>query len=99
MEGYEEAFEYVFNNTDVKDVATTGYYSSGKSSLFEYYKKRHSDKKLMHISLAQFEQTTNQKAAEKDKETKINMNIFCKLSVQGNEIEIFGEDDNSYFDK
>lgn len=205
MEVYEDAFKYIFENTDVKNVAIAGPYSAGKSSLLESYKKRHNNKKFLHISLAHFEETAVQDTSESDKDTETvlegkilnqliqqikvenipqtnfrvkrtvsnikcaafsvgavifilsilhlkyfeewsgwvnlltdswlkrlleiftnqysllvsgivavlisgvglyqviktqkNKNIFRKLSVQGNEIEIFGEDDNSYFDK
>lgn len=205
MEVYEDAFEYIFQNADVKNVAIAGPYSAGKSSLLESYKKKHNDKKFLHISLAHFEETTVQDDEKKDIgienvlegkilnqliqqirvenipqtnfhvkrtvsniqcvafslgivifalsilhlkyfnswsdwvvsladswikvllqkstnpysllvsgfaatltlgigiyqliKTQKNKNIFRKLSVQGNEIEIFGEEDNSYFDK
>ena len=205
MEVYDAALKYIFENKDIKNIAIAGSYGAGKSSLLETYKKDHSDKKFLHISLAHFEETAANGAVRKDKdiegvlEGKIlnqliqqievgnipqtnfhikrtvndsrciafavgtvvfllallhlkyfkawsgwvdsltdlylktllqffanpyslfisgvvatvlfglglyqlikaqkNKNIFRKLSVQGNEIEIFGEDDNSYFDK
>lgn len=205
MEVYEDAFKYIFENADIKNVAIAGPYSAGKSSLLESYKKKYDNKKFLHISLAHFEETTDQdiKNDAKDIETVLegkilnqliqqikvenipqtnfrikrtvnngrclayaigtvifllsilhlkyfkawsnwiasladsclkallqkstnpysliisgivatvilglgvyqiiktqkNKNIFRKLSVQGNEIEIFGEEDNSYFDK
>lgn len=205
MKVYEEAFKYIFENADIKNVAIAGPYSAGKSSLLESYKKEHNNKKFLHISLAHFEDTSGQNDRDnvKDTETVLegkilnqliqqikvenipqtnfrvkrtvnnakcvtfslgtviflmsilhlkyfkawsgwiasltdscfktllqksanpyslifsgilatvilglgvyqiiktqkNKNIFRKLSVQGNEIEIFGEEDNSYFDK
>lgn len=205
MEVYEDAFKYIFENADIKNVAIAGPYSAGKSSLLESYKKKYDNKKFLHISLAHFEETPDQdiKDDAKDIETVLegkilnqliqqikvenipqtnfrikrtvnngrclayaigtvifllsilhlkyfkawsnwiesladscfkallqkstnpysllisgivatvilglgvyqiiktqkNKNIFRKLSVQGNEIEIFGEEDNSYFDK
>lgn len=205
MEVYEEAFKYIFENTDIKNVAIAGPYSAGKSSLLESYKKKHNNKKFLHISLAHFEDVSGQNDRDnvKDTETVLegkilnqliqqikvenipqtnfrvkrtvnnakcvtfslgtvifllailhlkyfktwsgwiasltdsclktllqkfanpyslifsgilatvilglgvyqiiktqkNKNIFRKLSVQGNEIEIFGEEENSYFDK
>lgn len=205
LEIYEDAFKYIFSNVDIKNVAIAGPYSAGKSSLLESYKKKHKDKKFLHISLAHFEETSEQNFRDnvKDTETVLegkilnqliqqikvenipqtnfrikrtvnnakcvvysleiviffililhlkyfktwsgwissltdscfksllqksanpyslvlsgiaatiilvmgiyqiikmqkNKNIFRKLSVQGNEIEIFGEEDNSYFDK
>jgi len=63
MKVYEEALNYVFENKDIKNVAISGPYSAGKSSLLESYKKKHNDKKFLHISLAHFNET---KADEKD---------------------------------
>lgn len=36
---YEEAIDYVFNNPDVRNVAISGAYSAGKSSVLASYKK------------------------------------------------------------
>lgn len=37
---YEEAIDYVFNNPDVRNVAISGAYSAGKSSVLASYKKK-----------------------------------------------------------
>lgn len=39
LEVYEEAIDYVFDNPDIKNVAITGAYSAGKSSVLASYKK------------------------------------------------------------
>lgn len=52
---YEEAIDYVFDNTDITNVAISGSYSAGKSSVIESYKEKHKDLKFVHISLAHFE--------------------------------------------
>ena len=53
--GYEEAFDFVFHNNDIKNVAISGPYGSGKSSLIESYKKSiGKEHSFMHISLAHF---------------------------------------------
>lgn len=52
---YEEAIDFVFDNADVVNVAISGAYSAGKSSVVESYKEKHKDKKFLHISLAHFE--------------------------------------------
>lgn len=54
LDVYEEAIDYVFNNPDVKNVAISGAYSAGKSSVLASYKKRHNDLRFLHISLAHF---------------------------------------------
>ena len=54
LTGYREAFEFIFENKDIRNVAISGAYSSGKSSLLESYKKLNKDKNFVHISLAHF---------------------------------------------
>lgn len=51
---YENAIKYVFENDDIKNVAIFGAYGACKSSLLASYKKKHSDYKFIHISLAHF---------------------------------------------
>ena len=51
---YKDAFDYIFENSDVKNIALSGPYSAGKSSVLESYKKSNPDKKFLHISLAHF---------------------------------------------
>lgn len=53
--GYKEAFDFVFHNNDIKNIAISGPYGSGKSSLIESYKKAiGKEHSFMHISLAHF---------------------------------------------
>ncbi|MEZ3502033.1 MAG: hypothetical protein K1W25_01040 [Lachnospiraceae bacterium] len=40
---YEEAIDFVFHNPDIKNVAISGPYSAGKSSVLESYKAKHTD--------------------------------------------------------
>ncbi len=69
LEVYEEAIDYVFNNPDVRNVAISGAYSAGKSSVLASYKKKHSDKSFLHISLAHF-QSPNEKNKKDEKKQK-----------------------------
>lgn len=53
--GYKEAFDFIFHNNDIKNIAISGPYGSGKSSLIESYKKTiGKEHSFMHISLAHF---------------------------------------------
>lgn len=61
---YEEAIDYIFDNNDIKNVAISGAYSAGKSSVLASYKKKHSDKKFLHISLAHFKSTDQENEME-----------------------------------
>jgi hypothetical protein len=52
---YEEAIDYVFDNKDIRNIALSGAYSSGKSSILESYKKKHANRRFVHISLTHFQ--------------------------------------------
>lgn len=51
---YDEAFGFVFKNDDIRNIAISGSYGSGKSSIIESYKKSHIDCKFSTISLTHF---------------------------------------------
>ena len=55
IEIYGDSIDFVFDNEDLKNVALSGAYSAGKSSVLESYKAKHKDKKFLHISLAHFQ--------------------------------------------
>lgn len=57
LELYEDAIDFIFDNPDVQNVAISGAYGAGKSSLIESYKKKHSNSRFVHISLAHFKQS------------------------------------------
>jgi hypothetical protein len=52
---YEEAIDFALKRNDIRNIAISGAYGSGKSSLLASYKKKHADKEFIHISLAHFE--------------------------------------------
>lgn len=52
---YDDALNFVFDNNDIKNVAITGPYSAGKSSIIETYNSAHPEIRCLHISLAHFE--------------------------------------------
>lgn len=54
LDVYGEALDYAFSNEKVKNIAITGSYGSGKSSLIETYKKKHQEYRFINISLAHF---------------------------------------------
>ena len=67
---YEEAIDYAFDNSDIKNVAISGAYSAGKSSVLASYKKKHSELHFLHISLAHF------KSPEQDDETEVKESVL-----------------------
>ncbi|HCT64759.1 MAG TPA: hypothetical protein DIC60_05775 [Lachnospiraceae bacterium] len=70
LEVYGDAIDYVFKNSDVKNVAISGAYSAGKSSVLASYKKKHEDLCFLHISLAHF------KSSEQKDEKGVNESIL-----------------------
>lgn len=54
---YGDALNFVFKDKDIKNVAISGAYSAGKSSVIESYKYKHKEHSFLHISLANFEST------------------------------------------
>ena len=62
---YEEALDYVFESDDIRNVAISGAYGAGKSSVLASYKKKHPDKKYIHISLAHFSSEKKEDTDEK----------------------------------
>lgn len=63
---YNKAMEYVFANADIRNIAISGVYGAGKSSMLESYKKEHPKKKFIHISLAHFTSITAKEDDNKD---------------------------------
>lgn len=81
MDVYEDAINYAFDNPDIKNVAITGAYSAGKSSVLATYKKKHKKLKFMHISLAHFE-SPNQENKNDVKESVLEGKILNQLIHQ-----------------
>lgn len=70
LDVYEEAIDYVFENSDIKNIAISGAYSSGKSSVLASYKKKHEKIKFLHISLAHF------KSSEQEDEGEVKESVL-----------------------
>ncbi len=53
---YKEALDYVFSSHEIRNIALTGSYGSGKSSVIRSYENIHEERTFIHISLARFEE-------------------------------------------
>jgi hypothetical protein len=80
---YEKAIDYVFDNNDIKNVAISGAYGSGKSSILASYKKKHGNLKFLHISLAHFEASDGPDDEIKTVVKGENENIIKELVLEG----------------
>lgn len=88
---YEEAIDFAFENPDIRNVAISGAYGSGKSSVLATYEKNHADKKFIHISLAHFEPEKEKKTRDDGKhpdESVLEGKILNQLIHQLNEKNI-----------
>lgn len=56
MREYYDALDYVLRNQDIHNVALSGSYGSGKSSVLGSYENRHHEKKFIHVTLARFDE-------------------------------------------
>ena len=85
---FDKAFDYVFQHDDVRNIAISGAYGSGKSSLIESYEKylqttntnRKPVRKFLHISLAHFRTENNHLSAVLNKEAN-SKNENNELSI------------------
>ena len=66
LSGYEDAFQYIFDENDIRNIAISGAYSSGKSSIIESYEKKNPNRRFLHLSLAHFQALDNEFAEEND---------------------------------
>lgn len=78
---YEEAIDYIFDNSDIKNIAISGAYSAGKSSVLASYKKKHDNLNFLHISLAHFK-SPNQESESEVKESILEGKILNQLIHQ-----------------
>lgn len=51
IEIYEEALKYAINNQYINNIAITGKFGSGKTSIINTYRNKHPEKKFFNISL------------------------------------------------
>lgn len=56
MKYYKESLDYIFSQSDLLNIAVSGDYGAGKSSVIQTYDDLYKNKKFIYISLAHFEQ-------------------------------------------
>ena len=86
----EDALKFALENEQVKNIAITGQYSSGKSSIIQSYFSKYVDKKdYLNISLATFEKKKNEETPIEESNSlekviieKLYYSIFNKYDLQ-----------------
>lgn len=80
---YEEAVNFALeNNENINNVAITGVYGAGKSSMLETYENKHPDKKFLHVSLAHFENATDEQSVNENEKKKLELILEGKIINQ-----------------
>lgn len=89
IEVYKDALEFGFSNEKIRNIAITGVYGAGKSSLIESYKEQKKDTyKFLHISLAHFGEKEDSEKSEKEEislyklEAKILNQLIHQISSE-----------------
>lgn len=79
---YSAALEWALKNRNIKNVALTGAYGSGKSSIIRTFEKEHRGYRYLNISLASFTDTSEQidPSREYDKR-EVNIDRLIELSI------------------
>lgn len=88
---YTEALNYAFNNNDIKDIAITGAYGAGKSSVWETFKKSRNlgEKDVLTIILGNYENQNEKKEENtenrvKEIDSRIEQQIINQILAQIN---------------
>ena len=87
LEGYEQSLDFVFKNEndDLKNIALTGNYGSGKSSVIRSYAEKRRNLSFIYVSLAHFEGIqgeTDKENYDVDVEKKIINHIVQQIPVK-----------------
>lgn len=85
---YEDAIRYAMENDEIHNIAISGPYGSGKSSVIESYKEKEQNFKCTHISLSYFEtgplskvelsqgSSSNEESKNKKEKVQFNENVL-----------------------
>ncbi|WP_085247108.1 YobI family P-loop NTPase [Gilliamella mensalis] len=71
MHGYTQALDFVFQEDDLLNIAITGPYAAGKSSVIKTYEENHKKLNGIHISLSYFSPTLESKIKGKKKDHEL----------------------------
>lgn len=70
---YREALDHVFASHEIRNIALTGSYGSGKSSVIRSYENIHKERTFIHISLARFEEQGQPANESADRTKTVNI--------------------------
>lgn len=80
-ENYAQALDEAFHNERICNIALSGPYGAGKSTIMQTYESEHKDRRCIHISLAKFQGANESRGKdaveEDDQEASGNMQLAC----------------------
>lgn len=77
---YTKALDFAFSNKDIKNIAITGIYGAGKSTVWNTYVKETKKENIITVSLGKYEDNIEKiKAKSEEMETKDNDNEYEKI--------------------
>ena len=74
MIGYNEALDFIFKEEDLLNIAISGPYASGKSSVFNTYEDEHEELNGIHISLSYFSPNLKSKIENQNPDNEFTFN-------------------------
>ena len=72
---YTEALDFAFANNDIKNIAITGIYGAGKSTVWKTYEKERELKNIITVSLGKYEDDYSVDNKEQNGEPKFENNL------------------------
>lgn len=72
---YTEALDFAFANNDIKNIAITGIYGAGKSTVWKTYEKERELKNIITVSLGKYEDDYSVDNKERNGEPKFENNL------------------------
>lgn len=78
---YTEALDYAFDNKDIKNIAITGIYGAGKSTVWKSYASKKKIENIITVSLGKYEDNTK-KSGDQSKDEKYSNRIERQLINQ-----------------
>ena len=86
---YTDALDYAFGNSDIRNIAITGVYGAGKSTVWNTYRKYKSSnseetifKNIITVCLGKYEDKSNNNKEDKVLDNRVERQIINQISAQ-----------------
>lgn len=81
LEKYSEEFNIVFSNPTIRNIALSGPYGSGKSTVIESWEQKNSSKKWLYVSLACFDKTKEEQKTSEELESALLNQLIYRIDL------------------